>query len=117
MRSHLKETHAWTSGQKGGRPSKASRAASAILDTSFSKVTVSPVPCQTFHRSNFFRYFVIEPVKDAEPANTVANFGGDTANPIPLSLEDQITLQLAQKLNAAEPSLPAHDRHYTQASP
>lgn len=117
MKRHLKESHAWTSGEKGGRPSKVSQAASAALVTSFSKVTSSPVACQTFHRSNFFRYFVVKPVEDVKPASTVVSFGGDAANSNSLSLEEQVTLQLAQKLSATEPSLPGHNRHYTQVSP
>jgi hypothetical protein len=118
MRLHLKEMHTWTSGERGGRPSKASQAARAASDTSFSKVTTSPVACQTFYRSNFFRYFVVQPVIDSRPAGPVADLGDNAANLIPLSLEDQITLQLAQKLRATEPSIiPGHDRHYTQVSP
>jgi hypothetical protein len=117
IRAHLKETHAWTSGEKNGRPSRGSQAARATSDTSFSKVTSSPVSCQTFHRSNFFRYFVVQPIKDAKPERTVANLGGGAVNSILFSLEDQITFQLAQKLSATEPSLPGHNRHYTQVSP
>lgn len=117
MRAHLRVTHAWKSGEKGGRPSKASEAARIASETSFFKVTTSPVACQTFYRSNFFRFFVVKPVMDTRLASTVANLGDNVANSIPLSLEDQITLQLAQKLNATEPSLPGHSRHYTQVSP
>ncbi|KFY27816.1 hypothetical protein V493_03286 [Pseudogymnoascus sp. VKM F-4281 (FW-2241)] len=47
-------------------------------------------------------------MKNAEMASTDASLSGDTANPNPLSLEDQITLQLAQKLSATEPSLLGH---------
>ncbi|KFY31540.1 hypothetical protein V493_01012 [Pseudogymnoascus sp. VKM F-4281 (FW-2241)] len=117
MKRYLKESHAWTSGEKGGRPSKVSQAASAALVTSFFKVTSSPVACQTFHRSNFFWYFVVKPVEDVKLASTVVSFGGDTANSNSLSLEEQVTLQLAQKLSATEPSLLGHNRHYTQVSP
>ena len=42
-------------------------------------------------------------MEDVKPASTVA---GDTANSNSLSLEEQVTLQLAQKLSATEPSLP-----------
>ncbi|OAF55331.1 hypothetical protein VC83_08220 [Pseudogymnoascus destructans] len=109
--------HAWTSGQKGGRPSKASEAARIASETSFFRVTTSPVACQTFYRSNFFRYFVVKPVMDTRLASAIANLGDNAANSIPLRLEDQITFQLARKLNATEPSLPGHGHHYTQVSP
>ncbi|KFY97507.1 hypothetical protein V500_02040 [Pseudogymnoascus sp. VKM F-4518 (FW-2643)] len=113
---HLKKIHGWTSGEKAGRPSKFQVAHSA-RETSFSKVTASPVACQTFYRSNFFRYFVVKPVMDSRLGSTFANLGNNATNSFPLSLEDQITLQLAQKLNATEPSLLGHGRHYTQVSP
>ena len=41
MKGHLKESHAWTSGERGGRPSKFAQAASAALVTSFYKVKIS----------------------------------------------------------------------------
>ena len=52
MRAYLTDHHAWTSGEKGGRPSKASRAATAALETSFSKVTSSPIAWQVYHLSS-----------------------------------------------------------------
>jgi hypothetical protein len=58
-KAHLKEIHGWTSGERGGRPSKFSKVTRAVSETSFSKVTTSPVACQTFYRSNFFRFFVV----------------------------------------------------------
>jgi hypothetical protein len=116
-KAHLKEIHGWTSGEKGGRPSKFSKVTRAVSETSFSKVTTSPVACQTFYRSNFFRFFVVQPVKDTRLLNTGATPGGDTTNLVPFSLEDQIALQLAQNFSATVPSLPRHDRHYTQVSP
>jgi hypothetical protein len=72
IREHLKKVHNWTSGTKGGRPSKASQVARAASGTTFSKVTTGPVACQTFYRSNFFRYFVVTPVKDEDPQSTSA---------------------------------------------
>jgi hypothetical protein len=54
---------------------------------------------------------------DTRLASTITNEGDDTVNSNPLSLEDQITLRLAQKLSATGPSLPEHDRHYTHVSP
>ncbi|KFY24829.1 hypothetical protein V491_02001 [Pseudogymnoascus sp. VKM F-3775] len=117
MRVHLSVAHAWTSAEEGGRPSKASEAARIASETSFFKVTTSPVACQTFYRSNFFRYFVVKPVMDTRLASAVANLGDNAANSILLSLEDRITLQLAEMLNGTEPSLPGHGRHYTQVSP
>jgi hypothetical protein len=114
MREHLKDIHHWTSGEKGGRPTKASQVAHAAFGTPFSKVTTSPVACQTFFRSNFFRFFIVTPVKDTTPQITLANLQGESNLP---SLGDQIALQLAQKFNAAKPALLGHDRHYTQVSP
>lgn len=67
MREHLKDIHHWTSGEKGGQPTKASQAAYAAFGTPFSKVTISPVACQNFFRSNFFRFFIVTPVKDTTP--------------------------------------------------
>jgi hypothetical protein len=49
IREHLKEAHAWKSGGKGGRPTKASQAARAASETPFSKFITSPVACQTFY--------------------------------------------------------------------
>ena len=48
MKGHLKESHAWTSGDKGGRPSRVSQEASAALVTSFCKITSSPVVAKHF---------------------------------------------------------------------
>jgi hypothetical protein len=114
IREHLKDIHHWTSGEKGGRPTKASQAAHTMFRTPFSKVTTSPVACQTFFRSNFFWFFIVTPVKDTTSQCTLANLQGKSNLP---SLGDQIALELAQKFNATKPALLGHDRHYTQVSP
>jgi hypothetical protein len=80
-------------------------------------VTTSPVACQTFYRSNFFRYFVVQPVKGATQASIDTNPTSDTVSPAPLSLEDHITLKLGQKLGDAESFIQEDDRHHTQVSP
>jgi hypothetical protein len=54
MRDHLKEIHQWQSGSKGGRPKQSTSSAARELWT---KVTMAPICCQTFHRSNFFSFF------------------------------------------------------------
>jgi hypothetical protein len=54
MRDHLKVIHQWQSGSKGGRPKQSTSSAARELWT---KVTMAPICCQTFHRSNFFLFF------------------------------------------------------------
>lgn len=112
IRSYLKKTHIWTCGEKAGRPSKASR----DVENSFSIVTTSPVTCQTFYRSNFFRYFMVQPVRGAERTSIDTNTPSDTVNLALLSLEDYITLKLGQKLGDVELFIQEDDRYYTQVS-
>jgi hypothetical protein len=94
MQLHLKTVHGWQSGYNGGRPSKevlASRL--AVLST----VIITPVSYQTFHRSNFTRYFqvatLLEPDLRAPKANRL---------PPPATLEAQIELQLAEKMRVVD---------------
>lgn len=93
MRDHLREIHQWESGSKGGRPKKSSTEA---VRTLWDKVTMAPVWCQTFHRSNFFRYFqVTPPVSASRPSSLLTT-------PRPMTVREQIEQQLAQNLEASE---------------
>jgi hypothetical protein len=90
MQRHLTKVHKWINGRKGGRPSKAS----SVQETGLAAVTASPVSYQTFHRSNFLRYFQVTPLPTAN----------NSQQPLPATLEtleDQVERQLAQKLGAA----------------
>src|SRR5436190_2328083 len=87
MRHHLKKIHGWMSGRKGGRPPKAS----TVQETELASITDAPVSYQTFHRSNFLRYFQVTPLPTAN----------NSQQPLPATLEDQVEQQLAQKLDAA----------------
>ena len=82
---HLRTVHAWKSGCKGGRAPKASVA----KETGFAVVTASPVSYQTFHHSNFNRFFQVTPPPSLPLLPTTT------------TLEAQVELQLAQKLQAA----------------
>jgi hypothetical protein len=92
MKKHLKDAHTWTGGHKGGRPPKASVA----QNVGFTKVTTSPVSYQTFHRSNFIRFFQVTP-----PLEIDRNLSKPSQQPLPTTLKAQVELQLAQKLQAA----------------
>jgi hypothetical protein len=63
MRNHLKAAHGWRSEIKRGRPSKGRplKGSTTGEETDFEAVTTSPVSYQTFHRSNFCRYFQVTP--------------------------------------------------------
>src|SRR5438045_878406 len=87
MRRHLKKIHGWMSGCKGGRPPKAS----TVQETELAAITDAPVSYQTFHRSNFLRYFQVTPLPTAN----------NSQQPLPATLEDQVEQQLAQKLDTA----------------
>ena len=87
MRHHLKKIHGWMSGRKGGRPPKAS----TVQETELAAITDAPVSYQTFHRSNFLRYFQVTPLPTAN----------NSQQPLPATLEDQVEQQLAQKLDTA----------------
>ncbi|KFY28547.1 hypothetical protein V491_00416 [Pseudogymnoascus sp. VKM F-3775] len=96
IREHLKACHQWESGDKGGRPSKvllASHDQRAQKESVLSAVIVAPVSYQTFHRSNFTRFFevatLLEP--NVRPLNLPSS---------PLSLEEQVEAQLAEKTRA-----------------
>lgn len=100
MRDHLKAFHKWESGDKGGRPSNAMLASQdqrAQKQSGLSAVTVTPVSYQTFYQSNFTRFF--EVATPLEP-----DFRAPKANrpPLPLSLEAQVELQLAEKTRALD---------------
>jgi hypothetical protein len=93
MQNHLKTVHEWTSGRKGGRPPKVSVA----KETDFAAVTVSLVSYQTFHHSNFIRFFQVTP--PLSPSQT--ELPSLSPAHAPATLEAQVELQLAQKLQAA----------------
>jgi hypothetical protein len=78
-------------GCKGGRPPKAS----VVKETGFAAVTVSPVSYQTFHHSNFTRFFQVTPPTCPSQTNLPPLL------PTATTLEAQVEMQLAQKLQAA----------------
>jgi len=97
MLRHLKSAHAWKSGQKGGRRVKVK--ASLVKQeegkekvTALSLVTTAPISYQTFHRSNFLRYFQVTPPPNPNTSPQLP--------PQPATLEEQVEQQLSQKLDA-----------------
>jgi hypothetical protein len=96
MRDHLKEIHQWQSGSKGGRPKKSTTYTVREL---WAKVTMAPVCCQTFHRSNFFRFFQVTPPVAASCSSLISSL---LTAPRPMTVLEQVEQQLAQKLQARE---------------
>ncbi|KAH7418857.1 hypothetical protein BKA64DRAFT_717485 [Cadophora sp. MPI-SDFR-AT-0126] len=92
--SAVKKTH------MGGRPTNAVLALQdqgAEKQTALSAVTITPVSYQTFHRSNFTRYFQVATLSEPDWGAS----GADQPPP-PTSLEAQVELQLAEKIQAAD---------------
>jgi Orsellinic acid/F9775 biosynthesis cluster protein D len=99
MSDHLHDKHQWENPRgKGGRPSKAAK----LADTDFYKVTTSPVFCQTFHRSNFFRFFQVAQPKPSTNPNRLTALGQEAARRQPVSIQDQIEQQLTERLQAID---------------
>lgn len=98
MRRHLRLVHKWTNGTNGGRPPKVRPDGKPL--TLFHTVTTSPVSYQTFHRSNFMRFFQVA----TPPLLLLPNISTHGTNQFtpPATLQDQIELQLAEKLQARE---------------
>lgn len=113
MSEHLNKAHGWRG--KGGRPPK--NPTSLASRTVFTDVTISPVACQTFHRSNFFRFFQVNPKKTLAIVQAQQNESG--LDQPSLSLQDQLELRLDQKLETAGDTLATtpESRHFSQASP
>jgi hypothetical protein len=95
MRRHLERAHAWESGDKGGRLSKAAQGKGKA--TVLSTVTTSPVCYQTFHVSNFRRNFRVAMLSEPDQGASELD-----QPPPPTSLEAQVELQLAEKIRAAD---------------
>jgi hypothetical protein len=119
MSEHLNKAHSWRG--KGGRPLKNPTA--STLHTVFVDVTVSPITCQTFHRSNFFRFFQVNPDKTLVARNGQEKEVGlsqQLSHGIhTLSIPKQIELQLDQKLAALDRAAAGcpGQRHFSQVSP
>lgn len=96
MRDHLKESHHWKSGSKGGRPKKSTSSAARELWT---KLTMTPVCWQTFHRSNFFRFFQVTHPVVASQSPSMSSL---LTAPGSMTAREQVEQQLAQKLQARE---------------
>ena len=117
IRKHLEQSHQWRSGNTCGRPEQAVAAAYA---SQYAAVTMAPVCCQTFYRSNFFRYFQVMP----QPLSLSLSLSPLYAGAIvahPMTVREQVELQLAQRLEAqrqaaaASPVLP-RQRYASEAS-
>jgi hypothetical protein len=106
MQYHLKTAHIWQSGCKRGQRFKASLSSTTQRlrqgqkqEGVLSAVTIAPVAYQTFHRSNFLRYFQV-----AAPPLPKPNPNRLLPQPPPTPLEALVEQQLAQKLQAMKSS-------------
>ncbi|KAF4637121.1 hypothetical protein G7Y89_g978 [Cudoniella acicularis] len=100
MREHLKAAYQWQSGLKGGRPKKSPGSAISVARELWAKVTIEPVYYQTFHQSNFLRYFQVNPLAPA--ASSSSPLPHLSSAPRPMTVRERVEQQLAQKLQARD---------------
>jgi hypothetical protein len=95
MTEHLQKKHCWENPRgKGGRPRKGA----ILTETDFCKVTTSPIFCQTFHRSNFFRFFQVTQPKPRSNATTLTALDEEAIERQPVGIQEQVEQQLAARL-------------------
>ncbi|KFY89491.1 hypothetical protein V500_05648 [Pseudogymnoascus sp. VKM F-4518 (FW-2643)] len=118
MREHLKDAHQWQSGSKGGRPKKSPSSTKSVARELWAKVTVEPVYYQTFHQSNFLRYFQVNP--PALAASSSSPLSHLSSAPRPMTVRERVEQQLARKLQARDQAAAfagLQAQHATEVSP